>query len=153
MRSLKSSGGLTRGRGFEKNVRHLWVKSINYTAAVHEAMTSLSGIKVKTSEQHADMGLKRRKKDFEDCQKFFNWFESRNPFNMEDSNLHSLSTGVVSVLGEDIVNCDIAEDVGLLIQNSLDNINLKEATIKKKDQFKSLDTLTRSVKVGDKNPI
>ena len=34
MRSLKSRGGLTRGRGFEENVRHLWVSSIIYTAAV-----------------------------------------------------------------------------------------------------------------------
>ena len=52
MRSLKIRGGLTRGHGFEENVRHLWVSSINYTAAVHEAVTSLSGIKVETSEQH-----------------------------------------------------------------------------------------------------
>ena len=40
MRSLKSSGSLTRSRGFEDNARHLWVKSIGYTAAVHESVIS-----------------------------------------------------------------------------------------------------------------
>ena len=60
MQSLKRRGGITRGRGFEENVLHLWVSSINYTAAFHEAMTSVSGIKVGTSEQHLGMGFKRR---------------------------------------------------------------------------------------------
>ena len=51
MCSLKSSGGLTRGRGFEDNVRHLRVKSISYTVAVHESMISLSGVNTSSSDQ------------------------------------------------------------------------------------------------------
>ena len=39
MRSLKSRGGLTRGRGFTDSVRNVWVLSANYTAAVHESMS------------------------------------------------------------------------------------------------------------------
>ena len=50
MRSQKSSGDLTRGRGFEDNVKHLWVKSISYTAAVHEPMISLSGVSTSSSD-------------------------------------------------------------------------------------------------------
>ena len=59
MCSLKSKGGLTRGRGFTENVRNLWVWSISHSAAVHEAMTSLSGIKMTSSEQHVEMTTKR----------------------------------------------------------------------------------------------
>ena len=57
MRSLKSTGGLTRGRGFEDNVRHLWVKSVTYTATVHESMISLSSVNMGSSDQNKTMGF------------------------------------------------------------------------------------------------
>ncbi|KAG1681898.1 Neuroendocrine convertase 1 [Nymphon striatum] len=122
MRSIKSSGGLTRGRGFEENVRHLWVSSISYTAAVHEAMSSLSGVKASSSEQHAEMEFKRRSRDYTD--------------------LHSLSTGSVSVCGTDNVNCENAESIGECIQKSIDEVNFTEAKIKKKDQLCNLNMMT-----------
>ena len=37
MRNVKSRGGLTHGRGMNKNVRHLWVCSMHKCAAVHAA--------------------------------------------------------------------------------------------------------------------
>ena len=57
MRSRKCTGGLTRGRGFEENVRNLWVMSISYSAAVHESMIKLSGswIKILTREWKAQL--------------------------------------------------------------------------------------------------
>lgn len=66
MRSVKSRGGLTRGRGMTESVRHKWVLSLNYSAAIHDAMTELSGVKTKTSEQHVDMGTSRCKRDNEE---------------------------------------------------------------------------------------
>ena len=56
MRSIKTRGGLTRGRGMTNSVRHLWVKSMHSTTMVHDAMMTLSGVAVKSSEQHVDMG-------------------------------------------------------------------------------------------------
>ena len=97
MRSIKCAGGLTRGRGFRENVRNLWTMSIGFSASVHESMTKLSGVHMGSSDQNIDMGMNRRGKDTDDCEKFFDWIEIRNPFNMTDDNLHSLSTGVVSV--------------------------------------------------------
>ena len=79
MRSIKSRGGLTHGRGMSESVRHMWVLSLNYSAAVHDAMTELSGVVTKTSEQHVDMGAARRKRDNEDSLKFIDWLEKRNP--------------------------------------------------------------------------
>ena len=72
---------------------------------------------------------------------------------MKDGNLQSLSTGVVSVLGKDPNNCDDAEEIGARIQKGLDNQKFTEAKIIKKDRFVSLDVLTRSIKVDEKNPI
>lgn len=147
MRSIKSNGGLTRGRGFSEDARHLWVRSINQTASIHEAMTTLSGVKVATSEQHVEFGKKRRTKDFNDCTKFHKWFECRNPFTFEDADLHSLSTGLVSTIGNDQVNAEDSEEIGGFIQQSLDDVPFTEAKIKRKLQLKSLDSLTKTVKI------
>ena len=42
MRSLKSRGGLTRGRGITESVRLLWLGSMHRCAGVHDAMTTLT---------------------------------------------------------------------------------------------------------------
>ena len=153
MRSIKCTGGLTRGRGFGENVRNLWVMSINHSAAVHEAMIKLSDVNVGSRDQNIDMGTKRRECNYTDCQKFYDWFTTRNPFNMKDGNLCSLSSGVVSVKGNDNVNCDEAEIIGARIQDSLDNLKFSEAKFKRKDQFVSLASFTRSISIGGKNQI
>ena len=70
MRSIKTRGGLTRGRGMSESVRHLWVLSLSHCAGVHDAMMDLSGLTVKTSEQHT---WPRRKRDLEDFTRFKNW--------------------------------------------------------------------------------
>ena len=149
MRSIKSRGGLTRGRGMEENVRQLWVSSMSYCAAVHDAMTSLTGVKVQSSDQHQEMGFSRIKTDFKDSLKFFCWLEKRNPFVLEDAHLHSLSSGVIAVNGQDNVNCDEAEVVGEMIQRSLDGKSFTNASIKRKDEVKSLAAIVNSVNVDD----
>lgn len=73
MRSTKSRGGLTRGRGTEENVP--WVSSMSYCAAVHDAKTSLTGVESQSSDQHQEMGFSRIKTDFKDSLKFFCWLE------------------------------------------------------------------------------
>ena len=139
MRSIKCAGGLTRGRGFGENVRNLWTMSVGFTATVHESMIQLSGIHSSASDQNIEMGKNRRSKDGEDCQKFFEWIEVRNPFNMVDDNLPSLSTGCVSIKGKDKVNCDDAENIGEKIQSQLDDIVFTDAKILKKDLLVPLD--------------
>ena len=153
MRSLKSSGGLTRGRGFEDNVRHLWVKIFSYAAAVHESIISLSGVNTGSSDQNKEMGFARRICDFDGCNKIYNWFVTRNLFNNDEEDLHSLSTGVVAVHGKDAVNCDKADIIGSKILEKLDKVNFTDAYIKKKDQFVSFGDLSRSVKIDGKNSI
>ena len=56
MGTIKCTGSLTRGRGFEENVWNLWVMSISYSAAVYESMIKLLG----SINQNIDMGMKRR---------------------------------------------------------------------------------------------
>ena len=55
-----------------------------------------------------------------------------NPFGFEDENLHSLSTGIISITSKD-VNCEDAKELGLKIQKEFDNVSLSAATIKRKN--------------------
>jgi hypothetical protein len=63
MRSIKSRGGLTRGRGLSESVRHQWIFSMHKCAGVHDAMTNMTKLKSSTSEQHVDLGASRCKRD------------------------------------------------------------------------------------------
>ena len=130
-----------------ESVRHMWVMSLNYSAAVHDAMTELSGVVTKTSEQHVDMGETRRKRDKEDSLNFIAWLEERNPFTYNDKHLHSLSTGVTSVAGKDDVNCERSEELGWSIQEEIDNPSLDAAKIPRKNQIKPLDSVRNTVEI------
>ena len=64
---------------------------------------------VKTYDQHVDVTEARRKQDSIDYESLKAWLKERNPFEFVDANLHSLSSGLISVAGKDQVNCDNAE--------------------------------------------
>ena len=115
---------------------------------MHDVMTNLTGIVTKSSEQHTDLRASRRKQDKEHGLKFTAWLQERNPFGFEDENLHSLSTGIISMTSKDSVNCEDAEELGLKIQKELD-VLLGAATIKRKNQIKPLASLLNTVKVDE----
>ena len=52
---------------------------------------------------------------------------------MKHGNIYSLSTGLVSVSGKDPVNCDQAEIIDALVQQSFYDSKFTEIKIKKKD--------------------
>ena len=56
MRSLKTRGGLTRGRGMTESVRQQWVYGMHACVAIHEALISLTGKHHSASHQHAEFG-------------------------------------------------------------------------------------------------
>ena len=138
MRSLKTKGGLTVGRGMDESVRHQWVLSLSHTALIHDAMSQLTRAVCKTSEQHHELGASRRKQDYAHFQKMLDWISIRNPFLIPGENLQSISTGLMSSSQVDNVNCEQAEVIGAKIQKSLDNKLINDASIKRTEQLKSL---------------
>lgn len=151
MRSIKSQGGLTGGRGMTESVRHVWALSLSQMALVHDAMIQLTGVSVKSSEQHEEIGNSRTIQDYKDCRTFYEWLIDRNPFYIPDENLHSMSTGVVSFKDKDSINCEQAEEVGKKIQEGLDNVFFDDATIKRKDHIRNLESLQHTKAMGSKN--
>ena len=92
MRTLKSRGGLTRGRGMSEAVNLTWIHSMHACAGVHSAMTNLTMNQHKTSDQHVDLGNSRINRDNEDLKKLKVWLNTNNPFNKDEKSLKSIST-------------------------------------------------------------
>ena len=63
MRSLKTNGGLTRGRGMEETQRLRWLLAMPACAEVSDVMQELTGKHFHTSEQHKEMTEARRERD------------------------------------------------------------------------------------------
>ena len=55
MRSTKTHGVLTRGRGVSESVRHMWTFSLNQTSSVNRAVMDLTNLVVKTNNQYVDV--------------------------------------------------------------------------------------------------
>lgn len=59
MRSIKSQGGMTRGRGMDEKQRLIWVQSMPECIEINNAMQHLTDQHYETSEQHKDCGVSR----------------------------------------------------------------------------------------------
>ena len=129
MQSIKSRGGLTRGRGVTETVRLQWIYSMHNCAGVHDAMTTTTNLKHKTSEQHIDLGTSRSSWDYDDLRKIQEWFNQYESFNPNQPKLCSLSSGLTAA-DDDGVNCDQTEHVGAKIHKQLDRVSVKDASIK-----------------------
>ena len=76
MRSVKTLGGLTRGRGMNELQRSIWLLSTPVTAEINRAMQEFSGVKYESSDQHKDVSPTRIERDHVDAQYLY----ERNPF-------------------------------------------------------------------------
>ena len=147
MRSLKSRGGLTRGRGVTESVRLIWLKTMHRCAEIHNSMSSLTKLLHVSSEQDVELGASRKRRDNIDLQKIISWFNDHNPFSVNEPCLKRLSTGLIA---NEEINCDDAEKVGENVQKSLDNLTIEEAKISKKDHIKTLDILQTGIVIDAK---
>ena len=85
-------------------------------------MAQLSGITHKSSQQHIELGSTLWSQDYKNYEKFLIWSQQTNPFSFEDEHLHFLSSGLVSKVSNDQVNCKEAEELGLKINKQLDGL-------------------------------
>jgi len=115
-------------------------------AEVHDAMTTMTEVKTKASEQHIELSRSRCKRDFQDLLKIQKCFDQHEPFDLKGVKLRSLSSGLTTALGDGI-NPEKAEEVGLRIQRQVDSLNVTEASIKRNNHIKPLVDLKPGVYV------
>ena len=120
MRSIKSRGRLTRGRGMTDTVCLTWTHSMHACADVHNSMMELTNLQHKTSEQHIELGKNRIKRDNADFKKIELFFEVHNPFDPEEPDLRNLFTGLTAKT-DDQINCDQTEEIGKIINEKRTN--------------------------------
>ena len=78
-RSVKSRGGLTRGRGMSEPQRLVWLLSMPACAQINLFMQTLTGLRYETSDQHKDVCKSRKQRDTEDTLKLLAAFKQWNP--------------------------------------------------------------------------
>ncbi|XP_045178258.2 uncharacterized protein LOC123538319 isoform X1 [Mercenaria mercenaria] len=118
MRSLKSNGGLTRGRGISEHQRVLWSLAMPATAEMNAAMQLFTGQEYQTSDQHKEIGHSRRARDGSDTKLLLNFLRDHSPFEKTDGSFRNIETGVTA---DEKVNADKAVEIGCkIIQNMTD---------------------------------
>ena len=95
MRSLKTTGGLTRGSGFSETQRLLWVLSMPACVEINSPIQQLTNVKYSTSEQHKEVTYARVARDAKDTQEVLLYLSQRSPFTAETS-LRNIETGVIA---------------------------------------------------------
>lgn len=85
MRTMKITGGLTRGRGIGESQRTQWVLSMPACSTVNDAMQKLTKACYVTSDQHKDATVARQSKDDQDTRNIFHYLQQRNPFERDSS--------------------------------------------------------------------
>ncbi|GBM84929.1 hypothetical protein AVEN_207137-1 [Araneus ventricosus] len=79
MKTMKSSGGLTRSGGITESVLTRWTLGMIHLHNICEEVEKYRNITTVTSEQHVDMHPSRIARDNEDIEKLTQWFSEHIP--------------------------------------------------------------------------
>ena len=66
MRSLKTSDGLTQGRGMDEIQHLIWIMSKPACSEVNDMIQNLTSVSYITSDQHKETGCSRKERDLKD---------------------------------------------------------------------------------------
>lgn len=147
MRSLKVSGGLTRGRGMDDNKRSLWLYSLPARVELNNAIQDLTNLKTETSEQHKECGKSRIVRDNKDINCIYNFLKERNPFIGSTPNeFRNIADGIVSTSK---ANADKAEEIGMKIVRSMEEKNVFEYSFERSKQVVRLSSKNEVVIDGE----
>ena len=138
MRSLKTRGGLTRGRGMTETQRLVWVLSTPSCAEVNSAMQQFTDVQYTTSEQHIETTNARITKDQRnDANLFLQYLLVRNPFQNDGiTDLRNIATGVTAPTN---VNVDEAKPIGENIIKKMAGKKVVDFSFRKKDQAVNME--------------
>ena len=108
MRSLKTTGGITRGSGITESQCLVWLLSTSACVQVNCAMQELTEVSYTTSAQHKDVSKARQERDMVDTLEVLEYLTPRSLFG-GNSTMHSIDSGITA---DAKVNCDSAQQVG-----------------------------------------
>ena len=136
MCSLKTSGGLTRGRGMSERQRAIWLLSMPVTAEVKRAMQDFTGTKYQTSHHHKDTAQARITRDHSNGLKVLQYLQEIDPFTAEENPIN-LATGKVV---DKSVNVHQAFKIGEKLNRGMSNQLVFSFSFKCKDMVVPMKT-------------
>ena len=135
MRSLKTTGGLTHGRGMSEIQRLVWLLSMPVTAEMNGALQEFTGVNYTSSEQHKDTFASRIKRDMNDTKKILAFMDARNPFS--EPSLRCIVTGVTA---DERTNADRVKEIGKEILTGMTDKSSEEYVFRKVNQAVVINT-------------
>ena len=130
MRSLKTSGGLTRGRGIDESQRTIWSLSMPACVSTNHTMQELSGVMQKTGEQNKDMSNARQSRDWKDTSTVVQFLKARNAFEC-NGNLCNIASGVHA---HESVNVDSSKSLEVKFSEKMEGATPAHFSFKRSDQ-------------------
>lgn len=143
MRSIKSTGGMTRGREMSETQRAQWILSMPACSDINAAMQEFTGHKYESNDQHKEAYSSRIARDSKDVETLVDFLRERNPFSPE-LNLRNIETGCVA---EDRVNVDSAKLIGDTILQNMENKIISGYSFKKSQKALTLPS-KNVIKIG-----
>ena len=145
MRQLKTSGGLTHGRGITDSTLAKWVHALPRCIPICDELEQFTGVHTGTSEQHKDIRQSTRARDNKDRCIFVGWLKAHPPFaGYETDRLVSLSTGIVA---DPSVNCDKAVEIGLAAASEMNGRKFTDIKLHRNDKVKTIGAKSETVKI------
>ncbi|XP_069109699.1 uncharacterized protein [Argopecten irradians] len=145
MRSIKSVGGLTRGRGMSEQQRAVWLLSMPACADINQAMQDATEVNYITNEQHKECSKSRRERDGKDTAMVLDYLVQRNPFDGDDS-LRSIETGETD---DGRATADDAKRIGEDILNKMEGQKVNEYVFRKCNKAVTLSSIHSERASGD----
>ena len=143
MRSLKSTGGLTRGSGMPEDMRNLWTLYVPVTSECNIAMQDFTSLTYTTSPQHKDAKEARLKRDASDIEEIRIELAACSPFT-SDPTLRNIVNGIAA---GPAVNVHDFESVGNKILEDIIRKSAFTYKFKQKGRAKTLGKIS-AVKIA-----
>ncbi|XP_028418322.1 uncharacterized protein LOC114543611 [Dendronephthya gigantea] len=145
MRAMKTSGGLTRGRGMTESVVSRWVLGMPGCSEITQHFEAFCDVTFTTSEQHVELRMSRQLRDQKDVDTLLQWLMVHSPM-MSTKELMSIATGVVA---DNTINCDAAVKVGTEAMQKILGKTFGDIQLHRKDKVLPLSCVNNSVKVRE----
>ena len=124
MRSVKTNGGLTRGKGFTGTQCLVWVLLKPACANINNAMQYVTGV-YEASDQHKDLSKARQTSDVSDTLALVTYLKEKDPFT-DNPSLHNIANGMTAQHG---VNIEKSREIGCKILESMVGKPVEEFTL------------------------
>lgn len=146
MRSMKSTGGLTHGRGLSSPTLSKWIKAMPATVKVVDAVEKMAGVYSATISQHVELRESRKSRDKNDALKLQEWLTLHNPFETDSPSLVCVTNGLIA---SSTVNCDSAKDVGTSAMKAMVGKKFSDIHLKRKDVVTTLSKASNGIRVRE----